>query len=30
MKKRIMNLVKFVRGCEPRQPWQDLYTPIKE
>lgn len=30
MKKRIMNLVNFVRGCEPRQPWQDLYTPIKE
>lgn len=30
MQKRIMNLVNFVRGCEPRQPWQDLYTPIKE
>ena len=30
MKKRVMNLVNFVRGCEPRQPWQDLYTPIKE
>lgn len=30
MKRRVMNLVNFVRGCEPRQPWQDLYTPIKE
>ena len=30
MQKRIMNLVNFVRGCEPRQPWQDLYSPIKE
>lgn len=30
MKKRVMNLVNFVRGCEPRQPWQDLYTPVAE
>lgn len=29
MKKRVMNLVNFVRGCEPRRE-MDLYTPIKE
>lgn len=30
MSKRVMNLVNFVRGCEPRQPWQDLLTPVVE
>ena len=30
MKKRVMNLVNFVRGCEPRNPEMDLFTPIKE
>ena len=30
MKKRVMNLVNFVRGCEPRDPQLDLYLPIKE
>lgn len=30
MQRRVMNLVNFVRGCEPRQPWQDLYTPVAE
>ena len=30
MKKRVMNLVNFVRGCEPRSPDMDLLTPIKE
>ena len=30
MKKRVMNLVNFVRGCEPRNPTMDLYTPIRE
>lgn len=30
MKKRVMNLVNFVRGCEPRDPDLDLFTPIKE
>ena len=29
MKKRVINLVNFVRGCEPRRT-MDLYTPIKE
>lgn len=27
MNKRVMNLVNFVRGCEPRYP-KDLYTPV--
>ncbi len=30
MRKRVMNLVNFVRGCEPRDPNVDLYTPIAE
>ena len=30
MKKRVMNLVNFVRGCEPRNPDMDLLTPIRE
>jgi hypothetical protein len=30
MKKRVMNLVNFVRGCVPRDPQRDLYLPIKE
>ncbi len=30
MQKRVMNLVNFVRGCEPRDPNVDLYTPIAE
>lgn len=30
MKKRIINLVNFVRGCEPRDPNTDLLTPIAE
>ncbi len=30
MKKRVMNLVNFVRGCEPREPDKDLYTPLRE
>ena len=29
MNKRVMNLVNFVRGCEPRKP-MDLLTPIAE
>ncbi len=28
MEKRILNLVNFVRGCEPRDPNTDLLTPI--
>ncbi len=30
MKKRVMNLVNFVRGCEPRNPDMDLVMPIRE
>ncbi len=30
MQKRVMNLVNFVRGCEPRDPSMDLYTPVVE
>lgn len=30
MQKRVMNLVNFVRGCEPRVPDMDLYTPVIE
>lgn len=29
MAKNVMNLVNFVRGCEPRRP-KDLYTPVRE
>ena len=29
MSEAIMNLVNFVRGCEPRRP-KDLYTPVEQ
>ncbi len=29
MSNHVMNLVNFVRGCEPRRP-KDLYTPVRE
>ena len=30
MKTRVMNLVNFVRGCEPRNPTMDLLLPLRE
>ncbi|MBO7407137.1 MAG: hypothetical protein J6V14_05845 [Clostridia bacterium] len=30
MNKRIMNIVNFVRGCEPREPEKDLVLPVAE
>lgn len=30
MNKKIMNVMNFVRGCEPRQPEADLLTPVVE
>ena len=30
MNKRVMNIVNFVRGCEPREPEKDLVLPVAE
>jgi len=30
MNRNIMNLVNFVRGCEPREPEKDLVEPVRE
>ncbi len=29
MKRQIVNIINFIRGCEPRQE-TDLYTPVRE
>ena len=29
MSRHVLNLVNFVRGCEPRKP-MDLYTPVRQ
>ena len=29
MSNNVMNIVNFVRGCEPRKP-KDLYTPVAQ